>query len=123
MKSHYIRPLVPVALFIGLAYPSGAQMHGFPPESCLDSQQGQPGKSDVIAHRAISKGTGLECIQVESHPKHRDDGAACLLRFADGTKKILRIREQTTATNDGEVYLECPGDKPTRCSVGLYWTP
>ncbi|HEV7217456.1 MAG TPA: hypothetical protein VGN39_01185 [Terriglobales bacterium] len=97
-----------------------AQDRGFPPESRLTSRQGYSGQEDVIDHKSVSKGTHLLCLQVEHHPKQTDDGAACFLRFQNGDKHTLKFGETMQANSDGEVYLECLGDKPTKCTAGLY---
>jgi hypothetical protein len=94
--------------------------YGFPPESRLESHQGQPDEPDVIGHRHIAKDVHLKCIQVEHHPKQGDDGAACLLRFEGADKYTLKFGDSMRAPREGEMYLECLGDKPTRCTVGMW---
>jgi hypothetical protein len=97
-----------------------AQSNGFPPSARLVSRQGWPGEQDVIAHKHISKGTHFKCIQVEHHPKGKDDAAGCLLRFDQGGGQTLPYGKETEAAVDSDVYLECTGDKPTKCTVGLW---
>ena len=103
---------------VSLAWPQ--QSNGFPPSTRIESRQGRPGEPDVISHQHGSKGTRLECIQVEHHPKHVDDGAACILKFEGGDKYSLKHGESMQAPKESEVYLECAGDKPTRCTVGVW---
>lgn len=91
-----------------------------PPESRMETRQGYSGQSDVVAHRFVSKGTLFRCIQVEHHPKDRDDHAACQLRFKDGSEYTLAFNDTTHAEVDGEVSLKCLGDKPTKCVIGMW---
>ena len=86
----------------------------------IESRQGQPGQPDLISHKHVSKGAHLKCIQVEHNPKHADDGAACIVRFDGGDKKILTFGNTMRIPKDGEVYLECSGDRPTHCAVGIW---
>jgi len=88
--------------------------------SVVESKQGLPGEPDVISHKHVSKGAHLKCIQLEHYPKRIDDGAACLLKFKPGNKYTLRQGESMEVPKDSDVYLECPGDKPTRCTVGIW---
>jgi len=46
--------------------------------------------------------------------------ALLLLSISDGSGHTLQFRDELQATNDGEVSLECLGDRPSRCVVGLY---
>ena len=114
--------LYAIALLIPITLGSIAfgQQNGFPPDKRIESRQGYPAAADVISHKFVSKGTHMMCMHVQSHPKQGDDGAACLLKFQDGSKKTLDLHETMQAPSDGEVYLECLGDKPTKCAVGLY---
>jgi hypothetical protein len=91
-----------------------------PPKDRIESRQGYPGATDVIAHKVVSKDTHARCTQVEHHPKSDDDGAACLLRLANGGKFVLKFGQTKEIPVDGEIFLECLGDKPTKCSLGLY---
>lgn len=109
-----------IALILAPAIFGQGEKNGFPPDSRMESRQGYPGQSDVVAHRFVSKGTHFECIQVEHHPKESEDRAACQLKFQDGTTRTLEFNETTQAAIDGEVYLECLGDKPTKCVAGLW---
>lgn len=93
---------------------------GFPPEQRMQTRQGFAGERDVIAHKAIAKGTHLQCLQVEHHSNQDNDHAACQLKFQDGTTHTLEFDQITQAPCDGEVYLECLGGKPRKCVVGLY---
>lgn len=95
--------------------------YGHPPDRRVESQQGQPGEGDVIGHKRVEKGTHLDCIDVEHYPKHgRDDGAACLVKFEDGDQHTLPLGQSMVVPKDGEFRLECLGDKPTRCAVGVW---
>lgn len=109
-------PLAISSVSLGQEY----KKRGFPPDKRIESRQGYSANTDVIAHRFVPKGTNLMCIQVEHHPKQDDDGAACLLRFQEGSKQTVGFHETTQAPISGEVYLECLGDKPTKCVIGLY---
>jgi hypothetical protein len=111
---------IAVLIPITLACIAFGQEYGFPPDKRIESRQGYPAAADVISHKFVSKGTHMMCMHVQSHPKEGDDGAACLLKFQDGSKKTLNFHETMQAASDGEVYLECLGDKPTKCTVGLY---
>ena len=112
--------LIPVFFVATTCLAGQNPKYGFPPGSRIESQQGQDGEPGVIGHKRISKGTNLKCIQVQHHPKRTDDGAACLVRFENGDKQTLPAGQVTKAPEDGEVYLECLGDKPTRCAVGVW---
>jgi len=90
---------------------------GIPRSQSIESRQGYPNKPDVIAHKHIAKGTHLACSQVEHYPKHVDDGAACVLKFENGEKQTLGFGLESKVPADGEMYLECAGDKPTSCTV------
>jgi hypothetical protein len=94
-------------------YPSS----GVPRSQWLESHQGYSDRPDVIAHKRILKGSHLACTQLEHHPKHVNDGSACVLKFENGDKQTLPIQLETRAPADGEVYLECAGDKPTSCTI------
>lgn len=88
----------------------------------LHSRQGQPGEPDIVDHKQVSKGANLVCYQVESYPKQQgDDGRACLLRFKDGSKHILSFKQSMRMAKDDELFLACLGDKPTLCSVGVWY--
>lgn len=100
--------------------PNAAPRYGFPPSSRMESRQGQDGQPDVISHRHIPKYTQAKCIQVEHHPKQGDDGAACLLRLDSGEKYKLKYGESVRFSKDDDAFLECLGDKPTRCMIGLW---
>jgi hypothetical protein len=93
---------------------------GFPPESRIESSQGQPDRPDVISHKYLSKGIRMKCIQVEHHPKQPDDGAACVAKFEGYAQYTLKFGEVMRAPKDSEVYVECAGDKPTRCTIGVW---
>ena len=93
---------------------------GIPRSQWLESHQGYPDQPDVIAHKHISKGTHLACAKIEHHPKLGDDGAACILRFENGDKQTLAFGLESDSPGDGEMYLECAGDKPTSCIV-FWW--
>lgn len=89
----------------------------------LESKQGQPGKPDVIDHGRALKGVHLRCTQVESNPRQGNDSRACILRF-EGTDAItLGFGRSLQVPKDGEGYLECLGDKPTRCTLGIWEDP
>lgn len=102
------------------AQPDGEPPHRPARESLMQTQQGQPGQVDVIAHRHVAKNTHLKCIQAEHNSKRVADQAGCLLRFEDGDRHILSFGELIKATKDGEVYLECAGDRPTRCIIAVW---
>jgi hypothetical protein len=88
----------------------------------LESRQGGwEDKPDGIDHKLASKGTTLVCYAAGSHPKDGDDGCACHLRFADGTEQTLKFKESIQVSKDGDVSLDCVGDKPTRCAVGTLY--
>ena len=110
-----------VAFFLA-SYSSPAQgpPNGFPPSSRITSQKGQPGQDDIVGHKHVAKGARLKCLIVEHHPKHGDDGAACVLKFQEGEPKSIAFGEETVAPRDGEVHLTCAGDQPTRCVVGIW---
>jgi hypothetical protein len=122
----YSALLLPLALCASTFLAQQAQpdddhpRYGFRPDMQIESRQGHPGKPDVIAHKHVSKGVRVKCIQVEHYPKQVDDGAACVVKFEDGSKQALTFGQVTKAPSDGEMYLECLGDRPTRCTVGVW---
>jgi hypothetical protein len=95
---------------------------GFPPPTRMESRQGYPGHADVITHRRIVKDAHAKCIQVEYNPDQssESENAACLLRYDTGEKYRLNFKKSIRFPKDGEVYLECLGNKPTRCVIGLW---
>ncbi|HEV2467809.1 MAG TPA: hypothetical protein VGS78_01340 [Candidatus Sulfotelmatobacter sp.] len=93
---------------------------GFPPESRIESSQGQPNKSGIVSHKYVTKGTRMKCIQVEHNPKHADDSAACVAKFKGYASYTLKFGEVMRAPKDSEVYLECAGEKPTHCTIGVW---
>lgn len=93
---------------------------GFPPPTRMESRQGYSGQADVISHRRILKDSHAKCIQVEDHPSSDEENSACLLRYDKGESYRLNFKKSIRFPRDGEVYLECLGDKPTRCVVGLW---
>jgi hypothetical protein len=125
MKSGYCVALLCVFLSVMISFTLEGQQHedppyGFPPNSRVESWQGRSDQPDIIGHRHIAKETHLKCINAEHHPKHPDDGGACLARFEGGEKYTLNVGESMRAPKDGELFLECLGDKPTRCVVGVW---
>lgn len=109
-------------LFAGtlVAFAQSPKRVGFPPESRLTSTLGYSGQENVIAHRVVSKSTHAQCIQVEHHPKTENDGAACVLRLPGGERLVIKFNETAEIPTGGEIFLECQGDKPAKCTVGLY---
>ena len=93
---------------------------GFPPPTRMETRQGYPGQADVVSHRHTLKGSHAKCILVEDHPGQADENAACLLRYDTGDKHRLNFNDSIRFAKDGEIYLECLGNKPTRCVVGLW---
>jgi hypothetical protein len=93
---------------------------GFPPSTRMESRQGYPGHADVISHRHIAKDTHAKCISVQYNPDQAGESAACLLRYDTGEKYRLNFKQSIQFVKDGEVYLECLGNKPTRCVIGLW---
>jgi hypothetical protein len=93
---------------------------GFAPWMRMESRQGYPEQADVISHRHMAKDTHAKCIQVRYRPKLGDNSAACLLRYDSGDKYELKFDETMRFPKEGEVYLECLGNKPTRCAIGLW---
>jgi len=94
---------------------------GFPAPTRMESRQGYPGQADVVSHRRIVKDAHAKCIQVEYNPGDAgDESAACLLRYDTGEKYRLNFKKSIRFPKDGEVYLECLGNKPTRCVIGLW---
>src|SRR5262249_1920218 len=88
--------------------------------SQFESRQGRHGKPDVIAHKYVPKGASLRCVLSERYPDHPDEPAGCVVTFKSGEKVTLPPGERTKAPEDGEVYLECLGHKPTRCVVRVW---
>lgn len=89
-------------------------------ESLMESRQGQPGLPDIVAHRQVTKDTHLKCVKIEHNPKQAGDRPGCLLRFEDGDRRMLSFGEWFRSPKNGELYLECAGDRPTRCTVVLW---
>lgn len=92
-----------------------------PPSPFLESWQGEPDMPDFIDHKQVSKGAHLTCYSVRSYPKNGDDKHACLLILKDGTKHMLCLNESIQVSKDDEALLDCLGDKPTRCKVGIWF--
>jgi len=111
--------LAPVS-FAWQAQPDENPPYGYPPDSRMESRFGQPDRADVIAHKHLSKGTHLKCIQVEHNPQRDEGEVACLVKFEEGDKYTLHFGESMKSSKDGEVYLECLGGKPSRCVVGTW---
>jgi hypothetical protein len=110
--------------FFGQSQTDDHPKYGLPLAGRFSSRQGWPGKSDVIGHKHISKGAGIECSSAEYHPKPiAPTVGACLVKFENGDKKTLASGQTTRAPIDGEVYLECLGDQPTSCEVGVWHDP
>ena len=93
---------------------------GFPPSTRMESRQGFPGQSDVVSHRRVAKDGHAKCISVRYNPEQPGETAACLLRYDTGEKYRLDFKKSMRFAKDGEVYLECLGNKPTSCVVGLW---
>jgi hypothetical protein len=95
---------------------------GFPPSTRMESRQGYPDHADVNSHRHMVKDAHAKCISVQDHPGQAGEGenAACLLRYDTGEKYRLNFKKSIRFPKDGEVYLECLGNKPTRCVIGLW---
>jgi hypothetical protein len=93
---------------------------GFPPSTRMETRQGYPDRADIISHRHIAKDTHAKCIQVEDHPGQGTESAACVLRYDTGEKYRLEFYKSMRFAKDGEVYLDCSGNKPVRCVVGLW---
>jgi len=62
----------------------------------------------------------LECIQVGYNPKQDSGTAACIVTFKNGIKVTLPHGRVSNAPTDGEVFLECAGGRPTRCTIGIW---
>lgn len=92
-----------------------------PPSPFLESWQGESDMPDFIDHKQVSKGAHLTCYSVRSYPKNRDDGHACSLTLKERIKRTLNLDESIQVSKDDEVSLECLGDKPTRCKVGIWF--
>ena len=93
---------------------------GFPPSMRMESRQGFTGQADVISHRHVVKDIHAKCISVQYNPDQASESAACLLRYDTGEKYRLNFKKSMRFPMDGEVYLECLGNKPTRCAIGLW---
>jgi hypothetical protein len=65
----------------------------------------------------------MHLIGYAIEPQGNDDGKACVLNFTDGNKRTLAFGESMQVLTDGEVNLECLGEKPTRCSVSVWQDP
>jgi hypothetical protein len=92
-----------------------------PPSPFLESWQGEPDTPDFIDHKRVAKGAHLTCYSIRSSPKNGDDKHACSLSLMDGTKHMLCLNESIQVLKDDEASLECLGDKPTRCKVGIWF--
>jgi len=93
---------------------------GFPSSTRMESRQGYPGHADVISHRRVAKDTHAKCIAVQYNPSQVGESAACLLRYDSGEKYQLGFKKSIQFPKDGEIYLECLGNQPTRCVIGLW---
>lgn len=121
MRPNLFSVFVLAILLAMVALASGQEVNrrGFPPDKEIESREGYPERADLIAHKHVAKGTHMQCLSVQSHPKHGDDGQACLIKV-DGHTQRLNFHETTQMAADGEVYLECLGDRPTKCVLGFY---
>lgn len=88
------------------------------PTSFIETRQGnQPDSADVIGHGTVFKADTLQCTLAEVYDQSHSSSTACMIRFGDGPAQKLAFNESMPAPQDGEVYLECAGDKPRRCMV------
>lgn len=123
MKSYYsvLASLLLLMSCHGRFLAAQVQTNGPAPRYTIESKQGRSDEPDVIAHTTVSKDTKLRCAKVGSYPKnHRDDGHSCIVKFENGGKHTLAISTSMLAPVAGEVYLECPGDKPTDCILAVF---
>lgn len=119
----YVTALTSVALlYAPVSIVCQARLTHDPPRPFLESWQGEPDIPDFTDHKQVSKGAHLTCYSVRSYPKNGDDGHACSLTLKDGVKHTLNLDDSIEVSKDDEASLECLGDKPTRCKVGIWFS-
>ena len=116
MKSYALLPLLVVC---GTAFISAQD----PPKpvhrtSFIESRQGnRPDGPDKIGHAAVLKDDTLMCMSVEVYDETNTAQTACVVRFKDGSKRVLSHGEFLKASADGDGSLECSGLVPRRCII------
>jgi len=121
MKSYFLALTSIVLLYAPPSIICQTRLTHDPPSPFLESWQGEPDIPDVIDHKRVSKGAHLTCYSVRSYPKNGDDGHACSLTLKSGGKRTLYLDDSVQVSKDDEASLECLGDKPTRCKVGIWF--
>jgi len=84
----------------------------------IETRQGNyHGNSDVTGHGPVSKGDSLKCVLVGVYDETHSSSTSCVLRFAKHGDYTLAGGKSLQSPEQGELYLECSGDKPRRCIV------
>lgn len=71
----------------------------------------------MIGHASISKDDTLMCMLVEVYDETHTASTACVVKFKDGTKRVLTHGQFMKSPQDGDVLLECSGHAPRRCMI------
>jgi hypothetical protein len=111
--------LISFLVLCGTASVAGqADTKPVPRASFLESRQGHhPYGPDLIDHAAVSKDATLHCDLVEVYDDTHKASTACIIKFGDGEKYALTFGQVMRSPQEGELYLECLGDKPRRCGL------
>jgi hypothetical protein len=84
----------------------------------IETRQGTYlGGSDVMGHGSVSKADSLKCMLVEVVDETHTSSTSCVLRFAKHGNYTLAGGQSLQSPVQGELHLECSGDKPRRCIV------
>jgi hypothetical protein len=110
---------IPFLVLYGAASVAGqTDSKPVPRTSFLESRQGNhPYGPDVIDHTSVSKGATLHCDMVEVYDETHKASTACVIRIGGGDKYTLTFGQVMRSPQEGELYLECLGDKPRRCRL------
>jgi hypothetical protein len=86
----------------------------------IETRQGNyPGGPEVTGHRPVSKGDSLKCVLVAVYDEAHSSSTSCVLKLAKHGDYTLAGGQSMQSPAQGELYLECSGDKPRRCIVQL----
>jgi len=114
---------MPIALLVvcGGAFLAG-QDEAKPPRhtSLIESRQGHyPSGPDVIGHAPVLKGDTVRCVLVGVYDETHSSSTSCVLKLANHGEYTLAQGQSMQSPEQGELFLECSGDKPRRCIAQL----
>ncbi len=81
--------------------------------SFIESRQGNHPDGPA----AISKNDTLICMLVEVYDETHQASTACVIKFKDGSQRVLNHGEFMKSAVDSEVSLQCSGRVPRRCII------